>query len=176
MISAVLVVRNEEARIESCLQRLRPFVDEIVVLDQSSTDATADIAERFADVFLTDEAYGFCEASRGKAMEAASHDWVLLIDADEELVPGFDLRALRDRADCIYLRRKTFVDSVELEDMEHLRLFRRSVVVAQPILHILPKPNPGTTEWRCDELALVSYKSATEQLLDELRYATLAEK
>lgn len=80
-ISAVVITFNEEANIERCLRGLR-FADEIVVLDSVSTDRTVELARQFTDRVSTREFVGFSD-QKSAAMQLASHEWVLSVDADE---------------------------------------------------------------------------------------------
>ncbi len=80
-ISAVVITYNEEANIERCLASLA-FADEIVVLDSFSEDRTVEIARRFTDKVSQREFAGYAD-QKNAAMELASNDWVLVIDADE---------------------------------------------------------------------------------------------
>lgn len=85
MISACLIVKDEERFIEECLRRLRAAVDEIVVVDTGSTDATVSIAEGLgARVFHHPWRDDFAEA-RNVALSYATHPWIFVIDADEYL-------------------------------------------------------------------------------------------
>ena len=47
MISATIITLNEEENIEKCLQSLKGFADEIIIVDSGSTDKTVEIAEKF---------------------------------------------------------------------------------------------------------------------------------
>lgn len=86
MISACLIVKDEEQTIGDCLRSIRPFVQEIVVLDTGSTDATVTIArERGADVYTTEWTNHFADA-RNLALARATQPFILVIDADERLV------------------------------------------------------------------------------------------
>lgn len=85
-IAAVLIVRNEEKVLDRCLSSLKG-VEQIVVLDTGSTDATMEIARRHtSDVFTTEPIvpFHFAEA-RNRALAHARQDWILTIDADEVL-------------------------------------------------------------------------------------------
>lgn len=86
-LSAVLIVKNEAAHIERCLRSVAPIADEIVVVDTGSTDGTVELVEGLGlDVVLG--AFEWCNdfaAARNAALELASGDWALWIDADEEL-------------------------------------------------------------------------------------------
>jgi glycosyltransferase involved in cell wall biosynthesis len=92
-LSVIIIAMNEEDRIETCLKSVAPIADEIIVLDSGSTDRTRDIAGNYTDrVYETDwPGYG---PQKQRALEKASCEWVLSIDADEALTP-----ALRDEID-----------------------------------------------------------------------------
>jgi glycosyltransferase involved in cell wall biosynthesis len=84
-LSAVLITRNAANVLDACLESLS-FVDEIVVVDSASTDATADIARRRGARVVQKEWLGFGRQKQF-AVEQASHDWVLCLDADERVSP-----------------------------------------------------------------------------------------
>jgi glycosyltransferase involved in cell wall biosynthesis len=87
-LALVMIVRDEAARIARCLDSARELVDEIVVLDTGSSDATAEIARsRGAQV----HSFVWCEdfaAARNAALAYSSSAWNLVLDADEWLVDG----------------------------------------------------------------------------------------
>ncbi|CAN5450283.1 glycosyltransferase family 2 protein [soil metagenome] len=86
-LSVVLITRNEARNVEGCLESVR-FADEWIVVDNGSTDGTADIARRFgAKVVVTEDWPGF-GLQKGRALELASGEWVLSIDADERVTPA----------------------------------------------------------------------------------------
>lgn len=88
-ISAVLIVKNEEARLERCLRSLAG-VDQIVVHDTGSTDGTVELAKALgAEVSAGGPTvpFDFAEA-RNRALKYADRDWVISMDADEALRPG----------------------------------------------------------------------------------------
>jgi glycosyltransferase involved in cell wall biosynthesis len=80
-LSAVIITRNAASQLESCLKSL-VFTDEIVVVDSGSTDGTADLAARHGARVLQKDWLGF-GPQKQFAVEAARHDWVLCLDADE---------------------------------------------------------------------------------------------
>jgi len=84
-VSAVLIVKNEAACLDACLDALRNVVDEIVVADTGSTDDSRNIALALgARVFDFPWCSDF-SAARNFAIGQASHDCVLTVDADEYL-------------------------------------------------------------------------------------------
>ena len=85
-ISAVIIVKNEEQNIARCLKSIS-WVEEIVVLDTGSTDETVNICKNFgAKVYYLDQWEGFGKAKQ-QAVDLATFDWILSIDADEEISP-----------------------------------------------------------------------------------------
>ena len=88
-ISGVVICLNEADRIGRCLESLT-FCDEIVVVDSGSTDGTREAARRYTDVVIEQPFLGYVK-QKNFALERATHDWVVCLDADEALSP--ELRA-----------------------------------------------------------------------------------
>jgi len=84
-ISVVANTYNEEKNLERCLESVKNFGDEIIVVDMHSTDRTVDIAEKFKAKIFFHNYTRFVEPARNFALSKATGDWVFLIDADEEL-------------------------------------------------------------------------------------------
>ncbi len=83
-ISAVVIAKNEESRIKDCLENVHGWLDEIVILDDESTDRTREIAGAYTDkIFIRRmELEG---RHRNFASTKAKNDWVLLLDCDERI-------------------------------------------------------------------------------------------
>lgn len=95
-ISIVIPVRNAEEVLDECLASiLRSEPREIIVVDGLSTDATLDIARRYAVRILSDEGRGL-PAARLVGAEAATSRWVALVDADVVLPDGALRELLRE--------------------------------------------------------------------------------
>lgn len=85
-ISAVMVVKNEEQYIGECLERIK-WLDEIVILDNGSTDKTIEIAKKYTkNIFIDTSA--FSDLLYNKSIQRAHGEWILLIDADELISPA----------------------------------------------------------------------------------------
>ena len=82
-LSAVLITRNAASQLDECLASVA-FCDDVVVVDSGSEDATCAIAERHGARVIQSEWRGF-GLQKQFAVEQASHDWVLCIDADERV-------------------------------------------------------------------------------------------
>ena len=132
-LSVIVITRNEAANLQACLESVA-FADEWVVVDNASTDGTPDMARALgARVTHTDDWPGF-GPQKNRALDQATGDWVLSIDADERVTP--DLAAqIRDamasgRADAFEIPRLTrfcgqWIHHCGWTPDHVLRLFRR---------------------------------------------------
>jgi glycosyltransferase involved in cell wall biosynthesis len=84
-ISAAIITKNEETNIERCLRAIR-WVDEIVVVDSGSTDRTVEVCKTYDCKVVSTDWRGYGPNKR-LAVSSTSHDWVLAVDADEEVTP-----------------------------------------------------------------------------------------
>jgi hypothetical protein len=82
-ISAIILTKNEEGMIADCIDSLS-FCDEILLIDNSSTDRTIDIAERMGAKVYQSDAVSFAER-RNYGLKKAKHEWIMYVDADERL-------------------------------------------------------------------------------------------
>ena len=82
-ISATIITFNEEKNIARCLKSLS-FCDEIVVVDSLSTDKTVEIAKSFGAKVIDQKFLGHI-AQKQLAVDNATHNWILSLDADEEI-------------------------------------------------------------------------------------------
>lgn len=84
-LSVVLATFNEAKNLRACLSSVKDIADEIVIVDGSSTDKTVEIAREFgAKVVVTTNPPLF-HINKQKALENASNDWILQLDADERV-------------------------------------------------------------------------------------------
>ena len=92
-LSVIIITLNEAAHIGECIDSVS-FANEIVVVDSGSTDATREIAkEKGAKVVLTEDWPGFGR-QKNRALDLATCDWVLSIDADERVTPELEQEVL----------------------------------------------------------------------------------
>ena len=89
-LSVVIIAKNEQGRIKDCLESVYGWADEIVVLDDESTDNTRSIALNYTDTIFTRhmEIEG---KQRNFGASKAKNDWILLLDCDEHMTD--DLKA-----------------------------------------------------------------------------------
>jgi glycosyltransferase involved in cell wall biosynthesis len=153
-ISAVLNTLNEEKRLSFALRSVRSWVDEIIVVDMHSTDATREIAEGFGARVFLHEPLGYADPARMFALEQATGDWIVLLDADEVVPRPLSLRLLeaarQDEADVVLIPWLNYVLGVPLRATgwgpsqdRHERFFRRGSVAAQSTIHAYLQIQPG---------------------------------
>ena len=155
-LSVCLIVKNEEQFLGQCLKSVQGLADQIVVVDTGSTDRTVEIARAHgAEV----HAFAWCDdfsAARNAALEHATGDWVLVLDADEELPPD-QHEALRKllRAEAVMAWRLPLQDAGrEAEGCSYVpRLFRNApglFFVGRVHEQVFSSLEPRRKEWGLD--------------------------
>jgi len=111
-ISAIIITFNEENNIGDCLNSVK-WADEIIIMDSKSSDKTAEIAYSFTkNIFFTDNLPYY--AKKNMAIEKASGEWILSIDADERVTDELKneiISVINDpglRFEAFDLKRKSF--------------------------------------------------------------------
>ncbi|UCE24836.1 MAG: tetratricopeptide repeat protein [Candidatus Zixiibacteriota bacterium] len=93
-VSACMIVKDEEELLPGCLESIRDWVDEIIIVDTGSTDRTVEIAESYGARIFHQPWEGNFSKHRNYSLELATCDWIFIIDADERFVQE-DLPQLR---------------------------------------------------------------------------------
>ena len=86
MLSLALIVKNEEKNLARCLDSVKGLWDELVIVDTGSTDKTVEICKKYTDKIILRDFPGHIE-QKNFAIDQAKNDWVLCVDADEEVSP-----------------------------------------------------------------------------------------
>ena len=81
-VCVAMATLNEAACLEACLKSVQ-WADEIVIVDDGSTDGTVEIARRFTDKVTIAPSHGNFHANKNLAIQTATRQWVLSLDADE---------------------------------------------------------------------------------------------
>ena len=171
LLSASLIVKDEELDIERCLLSLKGIADEIVVYDTGSTDRTVEIAESCGASVIRgywDDDFG---AARNRALKHCRGRWVIWVDADE--VVSADPERLREfladpslLSEMLRVKIRNFVGTVISKSVTHtaMRVFRRTEGAFTGALHervvrraTVPGLHPVPATGDCSELVLDHY-------------------
>lgn len=150
-LSVVINTKNAAATLEQTLKSVK-FADEIVVVDMKSTDDTVKIAKKYTDRIYDHKDVGYVEPARNYAIKKAKGDWILIVDADEEIpqklrkvIEGILQadEAHESEADCFYIPRKNLIFGKAIEQTGWwpdyvLRLFRKGYVTWSDEIHSIP--------------------------------------
>lgn len=93
-LSVAMITLNEERILERTLKSVAEFADEIVIVDSGSTDRTREIAEKFRAKFIHQKWLGY-GGQRNVAIDNSTEEWVLNIDADEEISPALKEKIIK---------------------------------------------------------------------------------
>jgi GT2 family glycosyltransferase/tetratricopeptide (TPR) repeat protein len=98
-LSLCMIVRDNERTLEACLESIRPWVDEMIVVDTGSRDRTPEIAQRYGARLFE---FPWCDdfaAARNESLKHARGEWIFWMDSDDSISPecGRQLRELADR-------------------------------------------------------------------------------
>lgn len=126
MISLALATFNEESTIVDCLESCKGLVDEMVVVDGTSTDRTAELARGMGAQVITVPNNPMFHINKQKAIDACRGEWVLQLDADERVTPELSAE----------IKKITNLTTEELEEYENTlkerSLFTRHQNIVQP--------------------------------------------
>ena len=109
-LSVILITRNEEANLDDCLASLEGIAQQIVVVDTNSSDRTLEIAKNYGATISQPSDWPGFGPQKNRALDLATGEWVLSLDADERLTPALKseiLTALHHSAhvDCFAIPR-----------------------------------------------------------------------
>lgn len=144
MITLCMVVRNEAQLLGACLKQINDFVNEIVIVDQSSTDETVEVARKFTSRVYIRPRAGIPEADRQFSIDRASFPWILILDPDEVLDDRLknNFQQLMDSGyEAFWIPRKNFIDGRyygNAGDDLQLRFFKKGAVTWPPVVHVYP--------------------------------------
>jgi len=160
-LAAVLIVRDEAARLPGCLRSLAGVVDEIVVHDTGSVDGTVAIARAAGAAVHEGHWDDDFARARNVGLDLATAPWVLVLDADERVGAGPDPAALRDllaatTADVLTVDVRNAYPEELGGDYRHPgpRLLRRDTVRYRGRVHEQPVSSRGDAVAACPRAVL----------------------
>ena len=128
-ISLCMIVKNEEHHLPHCLDSVANAVDEIIVVDTGSTDRTVEIAERYGARVFSHPWEGSFSKARNYSLDYATSEWILILDADEELQES-DVLILKevvkdnDNSSVSFVIKNKYKNSTQEGYARMIRLFR----------------------------------------------------
>jgi glycosyltransferase involved in cell wall biosynthesis len=129
-LSAVIITKDEEKNIEECLRSI-DWVDEIVIVDDHSSDRTADICRNYPNAKVYKNKMEGFGPQKNYALSKATGEWVFSLDADERVTPELKEEILKKIREGGYngygLKRKNLIFGKWVMDSEprNIRLFRK---------------------------------------------------
>lgn len=180
MISCIVIAKNEEKMIEGCLTTLR-FCDEIVVIDNNSTDNTVKIAQKYTDKIFENKTAGF-SGLRNFGKEKATHDWILYVDADERVEENLKKEIIdAEKNSGIYAYAVPRKNIMFGKWVRHggwypdyqVRLFQKDKLIEwHGELHERPKVN-GETGYLKNDIVHYTHRSISETLEKKLEWSSI---
>ena len=133
-LSVNIITLNEESNIKRCLNSVRDFADEIVIVDTGSTDKTIEFAKKYTDKIYVKDFDNFASV-RNYALEKSKGEWILSMDADEEITKSLadeiKLTIKNPKFDAYLIPRKNIIFGKEIKHSrwspdKHIWLFKKS--------------------------------------------------
>ncbi|MGD9129847.1 MAG: glycosyltransferase family 2 protein [Candidatus Woesebacteria bacterium] len=185
-LSLVINTKNAAELLEKTLKSCQSIADEIVVLDMHSTDKTRKIAKKYkAKVYLHKD-LGFADPARNFALSKARGDWILVLDADEEISKKLAEKITKlinsdSKYGAYYLPRKNIIWKKWISHTAwwpdyQLRLFKNGTVKWTDRVHTLPETKEKVAYLEAEEdLAIIHYNyTSVSQYVSRLnRYTDL---
>lgn len=136
-LSFVTTAYNEEKKLRDCLLSIKDLVDEIIVINNSSTDSTEKIAQEFTQLIFKRENNLMLNVNKNYGFSKANNEWILNLDPDERVTPELAneikqiLKENDQNIDGYYIPRKNFIFGKWIENSiwspdYQLRLFRKN--------------------------------------------------
>ncbi len=184
-ISVVINTRNAESLLAEAITSVKKIADEVVVCDMESEDGTLDIAKKLGAKIYKHKKEGYVEPARNFAINKATGDWVLILDADEKLTPQLlsllKDKALNGEADFYRLPRKNLIFGKWMKHSRwwpdyNIRFFRKGFVTWNEVIHSVPMTTgKGEDISDSEENAIIhqNYRNLDEYLQRSIRYASI---
>lgn len=188
MISVVITTFNEAKNLDKCLESIKDFADEIVVLDLGSTDNTKKICLKYKVKIFKHKFVSFVEKIRNYSISKANGDWILILDPDEILSDGLreKLKGIEKDGnfDAVNIPRKNiffggWIAHTNWWPDRHIRFFKKEKVIWSEKIHSYPKVEGKILQLPADkDLAIVhfGYDTLSEFLDRQNRYSTIEAK
>lgn len=184
-ISVVINTLNEEKNLPRALASIKDLANEVVVCDMYSDDKTVEIAQKFGAKVYNHERTNYVEPARNFALSQATSDWILILDADEEVTPVLTQRLKEitkdNSADYVLMPRKNIIFGKWMQHSRwwpdyNVRFFKKGKVVWSEIIHAVPETHGVGRDLPGEEaFAIIHYEhtSISQYLTRHDRYSTI---
>lgn len=187
-ISIVINTLNEEKNVRLAIESVK-WADEVLVCDMYSEDKTVEVAKKLGAKVVFHKKTGYVEPARNFAISKASGDWILILDADEEIPYSLAnrLQEIADKIeqiDYVEIPRKNIIFNKWMKASMwwpdyNIRFFRKGTVKWGDEIHIPPKADGQGLKLEPDEKwAIIHYNYETVgQFIDRMnRYSEIQAK
>lgn len=183
MISAVIVNLNQGEKIEKCLESIKDFAEEIIVVDLGSTDNSPQIYQKFKVRVFQHDPVSYVEKIRNFAVSKTSGDWILVLDPDEVLNESLKNKlkeiAAQGEYEVVNIPRKNIFFGRPISHSnwwpdKHVRFFKKGRVLWSDKIHEYPKAEGRVFDLPAkEEFAILhyGYTSVSEFLERQNRYS-----
>jgi len=182
-ISVVINTLNEEENLPRALASIKNLANEVIVCDMESNDATVQIAEKAQAHVYTHKRVGYVEPARNFAISKATREWILLLDADEEvpkkLADKLKEIAVKPTADYYRIPRKNIIFGSWLKHSRfwpdyNIRFFKKGCVSWNEVIHSVPTTQGNGADLADkEETAILHYNyNSIGQYLDRMNRYT----
>lgn len=182
MLSVVITAWNEQENLSRVVASVELFADEIVVVDTESTDNTIEVARKLGCKVFKHKNTGIVEPVRNFSISKAKGDWILVLDADEEVpskLAELIIKELKSpQADYYRIARKSIIFGKWIKSSHWwpdyvYRLFRKGSVIWSDAIHSIPETQgTGQDLFASEETSITHYhyNSISEYLTRMNRY------
>jgi glycosyltransferase involved in cell wall biosynthesis len=182
MLSVVITTWNEELNLPRVVSSVKKIAGEIIVVDTESTDKTVEIAKKLGCIVYTHKNTGIVEPVRNFSIAKAKGDWVLLLDADEEVNPELADIIVKtissDKADYYRLPRKNIIFNHWTKNSHWwpdyvYRLFKKGYISWGDEIHSIPVTRGRGADFPIDESRAIThhhYQTISQYILRIDRY------
>ncbi len=169
-LSVVLATRNEEENISRCLESVKDIASEIIIYDEYSKDATVSIAKKYGAKVFLEPHHDIFHITKQKAIDKATGEWILQLDADEVVTPELSREILKitnsklqiTNTNLLFLRHQQLIEArdgkIGKDSGEVIAYFipRKNMFLGKPLIHAGVYPDgvirlfkKGYAKWPC---------------------------
>lgn len=185
MISACLVSLNEAEKLTKCLDSLKDFSDEIIVVDLGSDDKTLDICQKYKVKVYKHKYESFVEKVRNFAISKARGDWIMILDPDELISEKLKQELYKisksEKFNAVNIPRKNiffgkWIMHTNWWPDRHIRFFKKGKVIWSEKIHSYPEVEGKILELPADgDLAIAhfGYDNLSQFLNRQNKYSNI---